>query len=163
MQSLQEQPEKLEEVKALLVELLSQLGVSAKVEFEASITMGDMFNLTLSNPYLLIGQKGATLKALEDILQLMASRKLETYIRFGVDVDDYRRKREWFLKETAKAASEKVRHTGKSLTLEPMPNYERRLIHAYLQDPKYGVTTESIGSGSTRKIMIKLNKTPSTN
>lgn len=77
---------------------------------------------------------------------------------FSLDVDDYKRKREWYLKETAKAAVEKMKMTGRGQALEPMPNYERRLVHAYLQEHFPETESSSIGEEPYRKVVIRLKK-----
>lgn len=77
---------------------------------------------------------------------------------FTLDVDDYKRKREWFLKETAKAAADKAKITGRAQALEPMPNYERRLVHAYLQEHCPEVESSSVGQDPYRKVVIRLKR-----
>ena len=152
--------DKIEIVKNLITELLEQCGVTAKVEFEDSITQGLVFNISSPDSYLLIGRQGATLHAIQILAQSLAAKKLQSQepFWFTVDVDDYKRKREWYLKETAKAAVEQIKRTGRAVGLEPMPNYERRFVHAYLQKNAPEVFTESIGREPYRKIVIRLKK-----
>jgi spoIIIJ-associated protein len=73
-------------------------------------------------------------------------------------VDDYKRKREWFLKETAKGAVEQVKRTGRPVALEPMPNYERKYIHAYLQEHYPEAESQSTGMEPYRKVVIKIKR-----
>jgi len=77
---------------------------------------------------------------------------------FTLDVDDYKRKREWYLKETAKGAVDHIKKTGRAVALEPMPNYERRLIHAYLQENCPEAESSSIGNEPYRKVVIRLKR-----
>lgn len=144
----------------VITELLERMGVQASVEFEDSLTMGPMFNITSLDSYLLIGRQGAHLHSLQIIVQAMVAKKLKGQppFYFTLDVDDYKRKREWYLRETAKQAVEQIKRTGRPITLEPMPNYERRLVHAYLQDNAPDVFTESIGRDPYRKIVIRLKR-----
>jgi spoIIIJ-associated protein len=151
---------KIEIVKNIISELLQQCGVPASVEFEESITKGLIFNISSPDSFLLIGRQGATLHSLQILVQALAAKKLksEEPFWFTLDVDDYKRKREWFLKETAKAAFEKAKMTGRAQGLEPMPNYERRLIHAYLQEHFPEAESYSVDNEPYRKVVIKYKK-----
>jgi len=152
--------DKIEIVKKIIVELLANLGIQSTVEFEESIIKGLIFNITTPDSYLLIGRQGATLHSLQVLVRGLASRRLKSVepFWFTLDVDDYNRKREWYLKETAKAAAEQVKKTGRSVSLEPMPNYERRLIHAYLQEFEPKVESMSMDQEPYRKIVIRLKR-----
>jgi spoIIIJ-associated protein len=103
---------------------------------------------------LLIGQHGANLYSLQIITHAVALKHFGVAERFSIDVDDYRRKREWFLRETAKKALEQVKRSHKPVMLEAMPAYERRVVHAYLSED-FSVETESIGNEPHRRIVIK--------
>ncbi len=151
---------KIEIVKGIITELLGQLGVSGSVEFEESITKGLVFNISSPDSFLLIGRQGATLHSVETLVRALAAKKLQSQepFWFTLDVDDYKRKREWFLKETAKAAVEKLKMTGRGQALEPMPNYERRLVHAYLQEHHPEVESSSIDNEPYRKVVLRLKK-----
>jgi spoIIIJ-associated protein len=165
---------KIETVKNIILELLGKFGISATVEFEESITKGLVFNIFSSDSYLLIGRQGATLHCLQILVQALASKKFPRQqvevqpasadtsqggpFYFTLDVDDYKRKREWYLKETAKAAFEKAKMVGRAQALEPMPNYERRLVHAYLQEHCPEAESSSMGDEPYRKIVIRVKK-----
>ncbi|MBL8029668.1 MAG: protein jag [Candidatus Doudnabacteria bacterium] len=148
----------VEEIKILADELLKVMGVNAPVSYEESITKGLVLNIGASpDSYLLIGRQGATLHSLQVLLQAMVLKKFPNQpVYFSVDVDDYKMKREWFLKETARAATDQLKKTGRPQALEPMPSYERRIVHAYLQEHNPEVYTESIGQEPYRKIVIRL-------
>lgn len=169
---------KIEQVKQIINEILQKCGVSGSVEFEESITKGLVFNISSPDSYLLIGRQGASLHALQILAQALAARKFNPSTPtaasgqepasldasqggpfwFTLDVDDYKRKREWFLKETAKAAAEKLKMTGRAQALEPMPNYERRLVHAYLQEHHPEVESSSIDNEPYRRVVIRLKR-----
>ena len=155
---------KIEIVKSIILELLQKCGISGSVEFEESITKGLVFNITSPDSYMIIGRQGLTLHAFQILAQALAAKRLnppaggQEPFWFSLDVDDYKRKREWFLKETAKAASERCKITGRPLSLEPMPSYERRLVHAYLQEHCPDVESSSVGNEPYRKIIIRLKK-----
>ncbi len=149
--------ETAEIVTSIISELLERMGIQANLEFEDSLTMGPMFNITSNDSYILIGRQGAHLHALQVVVQGMVAKKLkgQAPFYFTLDVDDYKRKREWYLRETAKQAVEQLKRTGLTQTLEPMPNYERRLVHAYLQEHAPDVFTESTGRDPYRRIIIR--------
>jgi spoIIIJ-associated protein len=149
---------KIDIVKNIITELLSNAGIPGSVEFEESITKGLVFNIGSPDSFLLIGRQGATLHSLQILVRALAAKKLQSEepFWFTLDVDDYKRKREWFLKETAKAAVEKAKMTGRAQALEPMPNYERRLVHAYLQEHCPEAESSSIGSDPYRKVVIRI-------
>ena len=151
---------KIEIVKSIIAELLQKAGIAGNVEFEESITKGLVFNISSPDSFLLIGRQGATLHALQILVQALAAKKFNSQepFWFTLDVDDYKRKREWYLKETAKAAFEKAKMTGRAQALEPMPNYERRLIHAYLQEHCPEAESTSMGFEPYRKVVIKVKR-----
>lgn len=141
------------QIAELIQEIVRRMGVECKVAVEQNIR-GNVFNISSVDSKLLIGQRGNNLHALQILVQNIAFRKLQIQDRFTVDVDDYKKKREWFLRETAKRALEQVKRTHQPVTLEPMSPYERRIVHAYLSED-YSVETESVGEDPNRKIVIK--------
>ena len=146
--------DKVEAIRDLISGIISSMGIDSKVVPEEN-SRYHIFNIASPDSKLLIGQRGANLFALQSLVQNAALRKLGVEQRFALDVDDYKRKREWFLRETAKRATERVIKTGKPVTLEPMQAYERRIIHAYLSEGS-GFDTESVGKEPKRRIVIKL-------
>jgi len=151
---------KIELVKNIILEVLQKMGLSVNVEFEESITKGLVFNISTPDSYLLIGRQGATLHSLQVLIQALVARRLMSQgenepFWFMIDVDDYKRKREWFLKETAKGAVEHLKKTGRPVALEPMPNYERRFVHSFLQENFPDYESSSIGEEPYRKIVIR--------
>ena len=101
----------------------------------------------------LIGRKGERLSALQHLVNLMLSRKMGTWTRVLVDVEDYRGRRERQLVEVATRAAERVAETGQMLQLEPMSALERRWVHLALRDID-GVTTQSIGEEPMRRVVV---------
>jgi spoIIIJ-associated protein len=149
--------DKAEQVKQLIQELLNHMGVQGRVEYEDSLLKGLVFNIHSRESRLLIGHQGGTLHALEILCHAIAARKLpgEPFY-FSLDVDDYKRKREWLLKEMAQKAVEDLKRSRRAVPLEPMPNYERRYIHAYLQERHPEVMSASEGREPYRRIVLKL-------
>lgn len=105
----------------------------------------------------LIGYRGETLNAMQSILSSIANRNFNNKIRLILDIENYREKRAKKLEELAEKISKTVLRTGKSITLEPMTAYERKIIHSKLQE-NTRVETHSIGEGDNRRIVIsKIN------
>jgi spoIIIJ-associated protein len=102
---------------------------------------------------LLIGRRGQTLASLQYLLNLICAKKIGKRVAFGVDVDGYRRRREESLVSLAHRTASRVRSTGRSVTLEPMPPSERRIIHLALADNP-DIVTVSIGEGEERKVAV---------
>jgi spoIIIJ-associated protein len=102
---------------------------------------------------LLIGRRGQTLSSLQYLLNLICSKKAGKRVSLGVDVDGYRRRREESLVSLAHRTASRVRSTGRSVTLEPMPPNERRIIHLALAED-VNVVTVSIGEGEARKVAV---------
>ncbi len=101
----------------------------------------------------LIGRKGERLSALQHLVNLMLSRRMGTWTRVLVDVEDYRGRRERQVVEVATRAAEHVLESGQMLQLEPMSALERRWVHLALRDTE-GIATQSIGEEPTRRVVI---------
>jgi spoIIIJ-associated protein len=103
---------------------------------------------------LLIGRRGATLSALQYLVNVMMTRKTGAKVLVTVDVEHYHRRREETLRGLARRMADRVRQSRRAITLEPMPANERRIIHLTLaEDP--AVVTGSVGMGEDRKIVIR--------
>jgi len=105
----------------------------------------------------LIGYRGETLNALQTLLSSIANKEIEEKVRVILDISGYKNKRKKVLEELADKISKTVIKTGKKVTLEPMPAYERKIIHSRLQNNKK-VITESVGEEPHRKIVVELKK-----
>lgn len=116
-------------------------------------------NVAISNEKLgfLIGYRGETLYALQSILSAVASKNLEQKIRVILDIEGYKAKREKTLEDLAEKVAKTVIKTRKSVTLEPMQAYERKIIHTKLQNSEK-VETRSIGEEPRRKVVISLKR-----
>ena len=105
---------------------------------------------------ILIGKRGQTLDSLQYLVSLVVNKGSEEYIRVKVDTEDYRKRRKETLENLAKNIAYKVKRTKRSVSLEPMNPYERRVIHSALQNDKY-VTTHSEGEEPFRRVVVTLN------
>ena len=101
----------------------------------------------------LIGKRGQTLDSLQYLVSLVVNRDSDDYIRVKVDTENYRKRRKETLENLAKNIAYKVKRTKRSVSLEPMNPYERRIIHSALQNDKF-VTTHSEGEEPFRKVVI---------
>lgn len=103
---------------------------------------------------ILIGKRGVTLDSIQYILSLIVNKKSSRYIRVNLDSSGYRDKRKKTLENLANKMANKVLKTGRSIKLEPMNSYERKIIHTALQDFE-GVLTHSEGKDPFRKVVIQ--------
>jgi len=144
----------------ILERLLGLMNVDASIRVRAPETPGDGLGLVRAvldvsgeDLGILIGRRGDTLSSLQFLVNLIVSRRLKARTAFGIDVEGYRRRREESLKGLALRMADRVKSTGQSITLEPMPPNERRIVHlALAKDPN--VITVSIGEGESRKVAI---------
>jgi spoIIIJ-associated protein len=143
-----------------LEHLLEMMRVDAAVRVRAPETPGDglglvraVLDISGEDLGILIGRRGNTLSSLQFLVNLIVSRKMKTRTAFGIDVEGYRRRREESLKGLALRMADRVKSTGQSITLEPMPPNERRIVHLALAKDA-NVITVSIGEGESRKVAI---------
>lgn len=105
----------------------------------------------------LIGKRGQTLDSLQYLVSLVVNKGSEDYIRVKVDTENYRERRKETLENLAKNIAYKVKRTKRSVSLEPMNPYERRIIHSALQNDRY-VTTYSEGEEPYRRVVVTVKK-----
>lgn len=136
-----------------LTGILERMGVTAEVS--ASVNEEGTVCLAVRGEGMgvVIGRRGDTLDALQYITSIAVAREQGEHIRVTVDTEGYRAKREESLVALANKVAARVQKYKKSVTLEPMSAYERRVIHSALQDVK-GVTTFSTGSEPNRRVVI---------
>lgn len=137
-----------------LSDLLKNMKIEATVE-AAETEDGLRLNIISSTDGLLIGRRGETLDAIQYIVSLYMNkdRKENGYRRVSVDTEGYRARREETLRRLARKNAAQVARTGRSVAMEPMNPYERRVLHSALQGFK-GVTTHSEGEEPNRRVII---------
>ena len=113
---------------------------------------GPIIDLAGEDSGLLIGRRGQTLQALQFLVNLIVRKQFEG-VRVMLDVENYRQRREVQLRDMATKVAARVTQTNRSITLEPMPPADRRIIHTSLTDNP-DVSTESTGEGEGRKVTI---------
>ena len=147
--------------RQVITRLLELLGLEASVSHqvlqttngEEQITSPLAFNITGEDLGILIGRRGQTLAAFQYLVRLIVSHQTKVYMPVVVDVENYKQRRSEALQALAIRIAEQVKARGLPFSLEPMPAYERRIIHLALADHP-DVTTESIGEGEFRKVVI---------
>ena len=147
-------------VEETLETIFEMLDLDANVKIRPPETPGDgvglvraVVDITGDDLGVLIGRRGSTMASLQYIVNLMVSRRFKDQAPFTIDVEGYRRRREDSLQDLAFQMAEEVRESGRPVTLEAMPAYERRIIHlALAKDPT--VATASVGEGDARKVRI---------
>ncbi len=105
----------------------------------------------------LIGKRGQTLDSLQYLVSLIVNKESTEYIRVKVDTENYRKRRQDTLENLAKNIAFKVKRTKRTVSLEPMNPYERRIIHSALQNDKF-VTTHSEGEEPFRHVVVTMKR-----
>jgi spoIIIJ-associated protein len=143
-----------------LTQLLELMEVDCEVTLRAPETPGDglgrasaVLDVDGDDLGLLIGRRGTTLASLQYMVNVMVNRKMGTRVLVNIDAEHYKRRREESLLGLARRMADRVGQTGRSLTLEPMPAAERRIVHLALAEDE-AVTTGSVGEGENRKVVI---------
>jgi spoIIIJ-associated protein len=144
----------------VLIQVLKLMGIQAEVEVLAGDELADedeppptVLNITGGDLGILIGRRGETLRSLQYLVRLMVSHRLKHWTNLIVDVENYRVRRHHALQSLARRVAERVVQTGRTQALEPMPAYERRLVHIALRNHPQ-VRTQSVGEGEKRKVTI---------
>ena len=160
-----QESETIETVKDILEKLLDLMGVTATVvpptdyapQAEAEAPEPVTFNVNGDDLGILIGRRGSTLASLQYMVRLILGHQTKQWVPIVIDVEGYKQRRYQALQSLAQSMAEQVKAKEMPFALEPMPPYERRIIHMALADHP-DVTTESIGEGDFRKVVILLKK-----
>jgi spoIIIJ-associated protein len=141
-----------------VMELLERMGVGGHVETrwgeaEEGETRHLLVDIRGDDLSILIGRRGETLAALQYITRLIVGKELGQPAPIVVDVQGYRARRERQLRQLARRMASQAVDFGRTMTLEPMPANERRIIHLELRE-RQDVYTESVGEGEHRKVTI---------
>ncbi len=128
--------------------------ISDKITYNLEIS-DNIIHVIISgeNSTKLIGYRGEALNALQVILSTIASKNKDSNVKVILDIGNYKDTRKKTLEELAEKVEKTVRKTGKSITLEPMTAYERKIIHTRLQESEF-VKTYSIGENDRRRVVI---------
>lgn len=150
------EPQTIETCEKFIYDVMNAMGmddvkVTSVVDEEGALSI----NMEGSNMGILIGKRGQTLDSLQYLTNRVANKMQDGYVRVKLDTEDYRRRRKETLGNLAKNIASKVKRTRKTVSLEPMNPYERRIIHSALQsDP--AVSTHSEGEEPYRRVVVTL-------
>ena len=150
--------EKSRQITTFLTGLLEHMGNSAQVK--VYLDNEGRYKVILEGEKLgaLIGRRGETLDAIQQLTNYSVNRGGEKRVRIHVDAENYRLKREQSLQQLARKVAGKVLKYRRNVTLEPMNAYERHVIHTALQDVE-GVTTYSMGTDPNRRVIVAYDRT----
>ncbi len=152
--SEEEQQKAEQNIKCFLEDFVKKLPENTKYEIEKNVT-GLNVNINNKNLGYLIGYRGETLYALQNIMTAIAGRGIDNKIRVILDIEGYKAKREKTLEELAEKVAKTVIRTKNPIKLEPMQAYERKIIHSVLQKNSK-IDTTSVGEEPYRRIIISL-------
>lgn len=144
-----------------VMELLERMGIEAEVTSHwGELSEGSKIrplhvDINGKDLSILIGRQAETLSALQYITRIIMGKEIQRPVAVVIDVEGYRARRERQLRQLAKRMAQQTIERGRSISLEPMPPNERRIIHIELRDHPQ-VFTESVGEGNKRKVTIQL-------
>ena len=161
----EEESDIAEVAKSILERLLAEMGVvasvilqaKASIEGEEGATAPIALDIEGDDLGILIGRRGQTLSYLQYIVRLIVAHQTQDWVPIIIDVEGYKQRRYEALQALAWRLAEQVKVRGVPFSLEPMSAYERRIIHLSLADHP-DVTTQSIGEGEARKVVILLKE-----
>lgn len=151
---IQSDKDAIRETERYLQQISEQMGIT---DFEVTHKVDGKyvtFQLESKKAALLIGKRGQTLNALQQLAQLVANKYASQFKVVRVDVGDYRDRREQALEQLADRMADKAVRTGRKVQLEPMPSYERKVIHNALSI-RLDIETYSEGSEPYRYLTIE--------
>lgn len=144
------------DLSAYLLEVVKQLGITADLDVDFGNRYATL-NFDTAKQGLLIGKHGRTINALQDLAQVYMNHHGASHVNVVLDVDDYRERREETLERLAESTAREAIATGKQVFLDPMPSFERKLIHAELANNRH-VTTFSEGRDPHRAVVVAARK-----
>lgn len=156
--AIREKPDNLQEISEspaldFLVEVTSKMGLDLSIKAMANEDCL-YFDISGKDSGTIIGKRGQTLDSIQYLTSLVANKDKSNYTRVIVDAENYREKRERTLEQLAHRLADKVQKSGKSVRLEPMNPYERKVIHSALQENS-SVSTRSEGEEPYRRVIIE--------
>lgn len=141
----------------VLQHILGYMNIHAAVQVRSTDPLTLNIQGIHENLGLLIGRRGETLAALQLLVSLIVGHRTKHRMRIVVDAENYRERREENLRSLALRVAQQVRNYRRAIALEAMPPYERRIVHITLADYK-DISTESIGEGEARRVVISLKR-----
>ena len=147
-----------DEAKKFLNEVFAAMNMAVVIDAKYDEAQNNLdIDLSGDEMGVLIGKRGQTLDSLQYLVSLVVNKGTNEYIRVKLDTENYRKRRKDTLENLAKNIAFKVKRTKRSVSLEPMNPYERRIIHSALQNDRY-VTTHSEGEEPFRRVVVTLKR-----
>ena len=146
--------EDLEKIKRISAEFFKKTSLEIEAEILELEGKTIPINLKTEEPRLLIGQNGQTLDEIQHLLRVILRKEIQGEFYINLDINDYKKRKIEYLKESVKYLAEQAISSKQEKTLMPMSAYERRIVHLELVD-RQDITTESIGSGADRRIVLR--------
>ena len=151
-------PERKEKIETVLTGLLERLEVPAEIKLQVNEAGIYQVELVGKNLGALIGRRGETLDAIQQLTNYAVNRGQSKRIRIHIDAENYRAKREESLQRLARKTAGKALKYRRNMMLEPMNAYERHVIHAALQSYNPAISTYSTGTEPNRRIVVVFDK-----
>ncbi len=142
----------------VLQHILRYMNIHATVQVRSTNPLSLNIHGINENLGLLIGRRGETLASLQLLVSLIVGHRTKHRMRITIDAENYRERREENLRSLAQRVAQQVRNYRRSIALEAMPPNERRIVHIALADSN-DISTESIGEGEERRVVISLKRT----
>jgi len=145
-----------QELETMVREFFEKMGFEVTCDIASSQDQVVPVSLRTDEPKVLIGHNGQTLLEIQHLLRVIARRRLQDVVYLDLDINNYKQKKQEYLKETAQSVADEAVFVKKEKALAPMPAYERRIIHLELAR-RNDVTTESAGEEQegTRHVVIR--------
>jgi len=149
--------EELENIKGIIKDFFNQVGFEVEVDGGAREREGeDVLEINIKTPdaQTLIGKQGLVLADIQLLLRKVIKKKTDKDLYLSLDVDNYKKNKEDYLRDVAQSVADEVSRTKKEKELPFTSSFDRRIVHMALADRK-DVTTESVGEGEERKVVVK--------
>ncbi|MFH1657664.1 MAG: R3H domain-containing nucleic acid-binding protein [bacterium] len=144
----------LEKIKEISEEFFQQIDADAELNIRIVDDKVVSIDLRIEEPQMLIGSRGLILVEIQHLLKAMLKKNIEEDFYIDLDINDYKKKKNEYLKQLTEALAEEVALTGKEKVMPSMPAYERRIVHMILAG-REDVISESVGEEPERKVIIK--------
>ncbi|MFA5310350.1 MAG: R3H domain-containing nucleic acid-binding protein [Candidatus Paceibacterota bacterium] len=149
--------EELEKIKGIIKDFFNQVGFVVEVDGGAKEREGEdvlEINIKTSDAQTLIGKQGLVLADIQLLLRKVIKKKTDKDFYLSLDVDNYKKNKEDYLRDVAQSVADEVSRTKKEKELPFTSSFDRRIVHMALADRK-DVMTESVGEGEERKVIVK--------
>lgn len=144
----------LEIIKKTIEEFFEKTTFKVVFDFFLKENNTIVVNIKAEEPQILIGDNGQTLNEIQYIIKAILKKKIKDFFYLDIDINDYKNKKEEYLKTMACLVADEVVLSKREKELTPMPSFERRIIHLFLSD-RADIITESVGQKNERRVKIK--------